>query len=29
VRPLPINADQALTWAVSGGVVVPVPPKAP
>ena len=29
VRPLPINADQALTWAVSGGVVVPVPSIRP
>ena len=29
VRPLPINADQALTWAVSGGVVVPVPASRP
>ena len=29
VRPLPINADQALTWAVSGGVVVPVPSSRP
>lgn len=25
VRPLPISPDQALTWAVSGGVIVPTP----
>ena len=23
VKPVELNADQALTWAVSGGVVVP------
>lgn len=28
VRPLDLNADQALTWAVSGGVVVPDSPRA-
>jgi uncharacterized membrane protein len=27
VRPVNLNADQALTWAVSGGVVVPDPPR--
>ncbi len=26
VRPVDLTADQALTWAVSGGVVVPEPP---
>jgi uncharacterized membrane protein len=25
VRPMTLSADQALTWAVSGGVVVPEP----
>ena len=27
VRPVDLNADQALTWAVSGGVVVPEHPR--
>lgn len=27
VRPVAVSADQALTWAVSGGVVVPEPPR--
>jgi uncharacterized membrane protein len=27
VRPVNLDADQALTWAVSGGVVVPEPPR--
>ena len=27
VRPVDVNADQALTWAVSGGVVVPDLPR--
>jgi uncharacterized membrane protein len=27
VRPVDVNADQALTWAVSGGVVVPEGPR--
>jgi uncharacterized membrane protein len=27
VRPVNLNADQALTWAVSGGVVVPDTPR--
>jgi uncharacterized membrane protein len=27
VRPVEVNADQALTWAVSGGVVVPERPR--
>ncbi len=27
VRPVDVNADQALTWAVSGGVVVPDSPR--
>jgi uncharacterized membrane protein len=28
VRPVELDPDQALTWAVSGGVVVPEPPRA-
>ena len=28
VRPVDLSADQALTWAVSGGVVVPEQPRA-
>ncbi len=27
VRPVPVSADQALTWAVSGGVVAPDPSR--
>lgn len=26
LKPAPVSPDQALTWAVSGGVVAPVPP---
>jgi len=29
VRSVNLSADQALTWAVSGGVVVPDPPRGP
>ena len=29
VRPMSISPDQALTWALSGGVIVPGPSKAP
>ena len=29
VRPMNLSADQALTWAVSGGVVVPTPIRRP